>query len=87
MVDRPFLSMTLSAADPEPASSSFSDLSENVKMVLPFHRFTIGLFSWDVSLQIVLQDVSFSASGCISHLGCAFPADIVRVSWTFLGSS
>ena len=37
-----FLSMILSAADPEPASSSLSELSEKVKMVLPFHKF-LGL--------------------------------------------
>ena len=52
MADRPFLSMILSAADPEPDSSSFSGLSAKVKMVLPFHRFIIGLFAWDVSLQL-----------------------------------
>ena len=33
MVYRPFLSMILSAADPEPDSSSFSGLSAKVKMV------------------------------------------------------
>ena len=52
MVDRPFLSMILSAADPEPASSSLSELSAKVKMVLPIHRLIIGLFAWDVSLQL-----------------------------------
>ena len=46
MVDRPFLSMILSAADPEPASSSLSELSAKVKMVLPIHRLIIGLFAW-----------------------------------------
>ena len=51
MVDRPFLSMILSAADPEPASS-LSELSAKVKMVLPIHRLIIGLFAWDVSLQL-----------------------------------
>ena len=51
MVDRPFLSMILSAADPEPASSSLSELSAKVKLVLP-HRLIIGLFAWDVSLQL-----------------------------------
>ena len=35
MVDRPFLSTILSAADPEPGSSSFGGLSAKVKMVLP----------------------------------------------------
>ena len=52
MVDRPFLSMILSAADPDPASSSLSELSAKVKMVLPIHRLIIGLFAWDVSLQL-----------------------------------
>ena len=52
MVDRPFLSMILSAADPEPASSSLTELSAKVKMVLPVHRLIIGLFAWDVSLQL-----------------------------------
>ena len=52
MVDRPFLSMILSAADPEPASSSLSELSAKVKMVLPIHGLIIGLFAWDVSLQL-----------------------------------
>ena len=45
VVDRPLLSMILSAADPEPASSSLSELSAN-------HRLIIGLFAWDVSLQL-----------------------------------
>ena len=36
----------LSAADPEPASSSLSELSAKVKMVLPIHRLIIGLFAW-----------------------------------------
>ena len=49
IVDWPILSMVLSAADPEPASSSLSELSEKVKMVLPFHRLIIPLFAWDVS--------------------------------------
>ena len=52
MVDRPFLSMILSAADPEPASSSLGELSAKLKKVLPFHRLIIGLFAWDVSLQL-----------------------------------
>ena len=51
IVDRPLLWMILSAADPEPASSSLSELSAKVKMVLPVHRLIIGLFAWDVSLQ------------------------------------
>ena len=52
MVDRPLLSMILSAADPEPASSSLSEVSAKVKMVLPIHKLIIGLFAWDVSLQL-----------------------------------
>ena len=51
MVGRPFLSMLLSAADPEPDSSSFCGLSAKVKMVLPICSL-IGLFAWDVSLQL-----------------------------------
>ena len=35
MVDRPFLLMILSAADAEFASSSWSELLEKVKMILP----------------------------------------------------
>ena len=41
--------MIMSATDPEPASSSSSDRSENAKMVIPFYRFTIGSFGRDVS--------------------------------------
>ena len=52
IVDRPLLSMILSAADPEPASSSLSELSEKVKMVLPIDRLIIGLFACKVSLQL-----------------------------------
>ena len=39
MVDRPFLSIILFAAGPEPASSSLNELFTKVKMVLPIHRF------------------------------------------------
>ena len=46
LVGRPFLSMFLFAADPEPDSSSLSGLSAKVKMVLPIHRLIIGLFAW-----------------------------------------
>ena len=53
IVDRPLLSMILSAADPEPASSSVSELSAKVKMVLRIHRLIIGLFAWDVKSPIV----------------------------------
>ena len=52
MVNRPFLSMILSAADPEPDYLSFSGLSAKVRMVLPIHRLIIDLFAWDVSLQL-----------------------------------
>ena len=52
MVDRPFFSMILFAVDPEPDSSSFSGLPAKVKMVLPIHRLSNGLFAWDVSLQL-----------------------------------
>ena len=50
IVDWPFLSMILSAADPEPDSLSFSESFLKVKMVLPVQLIN-GLFVWDVSLQ------------------------------------
>ena len=52
MVDRPFLSMIVSAADPEPDFLSFGELSAKVKMVLPIHRLIIAFFAWDLSLQL-----------------------------------
>ena len=65
MAGRPFLSMVLSAADPEPASSPLSELSAKVKMVLPIHRLIIGLFAWEVSLQLSSK---MSGSPLLRHL-------------------
>ena len=80
MVDRPFLSMILSAADPEPASSSLSELSAKVKMVLHIYRLINGLFAWDVSLQL-----SSRMSG--SPPSNASMISVVRSRLIFLGSS
>ena len=65
MVHRPFLSMILSAADPEPAFSSLSELSTKVKMVLPIHRLIIGLFAWDIHLQLSFRMFGSPPSGAL----------------------
>ena len=85
IVDWPFLSMILSAADPEPDSLSFSESSPKVKMVLPFHWLINGLFGWDVSLQLSSR---ISGSPPLDAYGfrCTLSADVVRISWTLFRS-
>ena len=85
LVDWPFLSMILSAADPEPNSLSSGVVPEGENgLTRP------QVDQWFVRLgcksPIVFKDFWIPTFGCINDFRCALLADVVRINWTLLCS-